>query len=171
MSGDFLLEYNKIYNNMTQYFTKEGLEKLKKELDYLENTKRREVAEKLSHAISFGDLRENAAYDEAKEEQGFVERKILDLKKTLAQAEITSDFGMGSQEKNGTVQIGSKVVLDCDGCKEEFQIVGPQEADIVQKKISHQSPLGKALLGKSAGEKAIIQITENKVEYEILAVR
>lgn len=150
---------------MDKYFTKEGLEKLKKELNYLENEKRREIAEKLKHAISFGDLKENAAYDEAKDAQGFLERRVLELKKFIADARIIN------QRKTGKVQIGSTVVLICGGEKEKFQIVGPEEADIAAGKISYQSPLGKAILGKSIGDKAVVNNAEGGVEYEILEIK
>lgn len=149
---------------MANYFTSEGLEKLKKELEYLENDKRREIAEKLKHAISFGDLRENAAYDEAKDAQGFLEKRILELKKIIADARIIEEG------KTGKAQIGSVVELVVDGQKEEFRIVGPEEADIMAGKISHQSPLGKALLGKSEGEKAVIKNTDKDIEYEIIKI-
>lgn len=150
---------------MEKYFTKEGLEKLKEELKYLENDKRKEVAEKLKYAISFGDLKENAAYDEAKDAQGFLEGRISDLKKIIIGAKIIK------VEKTGKVQIGSAVVLFYDGQKEEFQIVGPEEADINAGKISHLSPLGKTLLGKSEGEKVIVKNAENGIEYKIIEIK
>lgn len=150
---------------MENYFTKDGLEKLKKELEYLEGDKRREVAEKLKHAISFGDLRENAAYDEARNEQGFLEGRISELKKIIAGAKIIE------KKATGKAQIGSTVVLSVGKQKEEFQIVGPEEADIMAGKISHQSPLGKALLGKAVGEKAIIKNGGNGTEYEIIEIK
>jgi len=150
---------------MTRYLTYNGLEKLKKELDYLENVKRREVAEKLRHAASFGDLSENAAYDEAKDAQGFVEGRILELKGIISSAKLI--------EKSNTkeVQIGSVVLLCSDNKKEEFQIVGPEEADVFNGKISYQSPLGEALLGKAKGSKVSIRIPNGKAEYKVLEIK
>lgn len=150
---------------MEKYFTKEGLEKLKKELEYLENDKRKEVAEKLKYAISFGDLKENAAYDEAKDEQGFLEGRISELKKIIGGAKIIE------KKETGKVQIGSTVVLSVGKQKEEFQIVGPEEADIMAGKISNLSPLGRVLLDKAVGEKAVIKNGENSVEYEIVGIK
>lgn len=150
---------------MEKYFTEEGLKNLKKELDYLETDKRREVAEKLKHAISFGDLRENAAYDEARDEQGFLEGRISDLKKNIASAKLIK------KEETGKVQIGSTVALLSAGQKEKFQIVGPEEANISLGKISHQSPLGKLLLEKSVGDKVVIKNTEIGIEYEIIDIK
>ncbi len=150
---------------MLKYLTPEGLEKLKKELDYLENVKRKEVAEKLKHSVSFGDISENAAYDEAKEAQGFLEGRISEIKGIISTAKLI--------EKKNTkeVQIGSTVLLCSDNKKEEFRIVGPEEADIFNGKISYQSPLGKILLGKNKGSKVSIKTLEGEIEYKILEIK
>jgi transcription elongation factor GreA len=150
---------------MVKYLTKEGLDNLKKELERLEKVERKEVAERLKHAISFGDISENAAYDEAKEALGFLEGKILELKETICSAKII--------EKNGEkgVQIGSLVSLLSGGKKEEFQIVGPEEADVFKGKISYQSPLGKILLGREKGEKVVLKTPGGSVNYEIIGVK
>lgn len=151
---------------MTQYLTREGLEKIKKELDYLENTKRKEVAEKLKHTAAFGDLSENAAYDEAKESQSFLESRILELKK------IISDVRIIEKNNSEKVQIGSTVLLSAEGQKEEFQIVGTEEADIFKGRISYLSPLGKLLLGKIKGEKAVLRTPDGgNLGYEILEIK
>jgi len=150
---------------MTKYLTPEGLKKIKEKMDYLINVKRREVAEKLKHAASFGDLSENAAYDEAKDAQGFLEGEICRLKTVLSQAQLIK------KEKNGNVQIGSMVYLKSENNKrQKFQIVESEEVDIINGKISQESPIGSALLGKSKGKKIKIKTPEGKVEYEILKV-
>ncbi|MDD5145488.1 MAG: transcription elongation factor GreA [Candidatus Pacebacteria bacterium] len=150
---------------MAQYFTQEGLEKLKKDLKHLETVKRREVAEKLRHAVSFGDVSENAAYDDAKEAQGVLEGKISRLKGILATAKIA--------EKNGKkeIQVGSVVVVCSNNKKEEYQIVGPEEADVLKGKISYQSPLGKNLLGKERGDSITLKTPSSAIEYEIKDVK
>jgi transcription elongation factor GreA len=149
---------------MAQYLTPEGLEKLKKELENLTTVKRKEIAARLKHAISFGDLKENAAYSDAKEEQGFLEGRISELKGIISSAKLI--------EKKNTkdIQIGSTVLVCCGGKKEKFHIVGPEEADIFCGKISHQSPLGKALLGKTKGSKVDIKTLDGKIEYEIIEI-
>jgi len=149
---------------MARFLTPEGLEKLKKELHYLVDVKRKEVSEKIRHTASQGDLKENAGYDAAKEEQGFVEGRIKELKQILAQAEVIS------AKNNGKVQLGSEVSLECEGRKEKFQIVGPEESDIIQDKISFKSPLGEALLDKKKGDKVKIKTPEGETEYKITAI-
>jgi transcription elongation factor GreA len=150
---------------MTNYLTPEGLEKLKKELDYLKNIKRKEIAERLRYTVSFGDLKENAAYDEAKEAQGFLEGRILELRGLISTAKLI--------EKNYTreVQIGSTVLLCSNNKKEEFQVVGFAEADVFNRKISYQSPLGKIILGKTKGDKVIIKTPKGEIEYKILEIK
>jgi transcription elongation factor GreA len=150
---------------MAKYLTKDGLDNLRKELERLEKVERREVAERLKHAISFGDISENAAYDEAKEALGMLEGKILELKATICSAKII--------EKNGAkgVQIGSLVSLSSGGKKEEFQIVGPEEADVFKGKISYQSPLGKILIGREKGEKVVLKTPGGQVNYEIISIK
>ncbi len=150
---------------MSKYLTLEGLKKVKKELDYLINVERKEIAKRIRHAASFGDLSENAAYDEAKDAQGFLEEKIRRLKKVLSQAQVIK------KEKSGKVQIGSIVYLKSENNKKQkFQIVGSEEVDIMKGRISQESLIGSALLGKSKGEKIKIKTPEGKIEYEILEV-
>lgn len=150
---------------MTRYLTPEGLEKIKKELDYLVNVKKKEIAERLRHAISFGDLKENAAYEEAKEAQGFLQGKILELKEIIATAKLIK------KTSTKEVQLGSTVVLSSNNEKEEFQVVGPEEADILKGKISHQSPLGSIILGMPKGKKVILETPSGKTEYKILEIK
>ncbi len=144
-----------------RYLTPEGLEKFKKELDYLKNTKRKEISEKIKYAVSQGDLSENAGYDSAKEEQAFVEGRIRELKAIISQAEVIN------KGKGERVQIGSFVSLKSKEGKEVFQIVDPKEADVLNKKISFQSPLGKALLNKKKGDIIKFDTPDGRKEYKI----
>ncbi|MBD3208386.1 MAG: transcription elongation factor GreA [Candidatus Nealsonbacteria bacterium] len=149
---------------MTKYLTKEGLEKLKKELEYLKTEKRKEIAERIRHAASFGDISENAAYDEAKESQAFVEGRIQELRKIISQAQVIKEG------KGGEVKIGSTVLLELDGEKEKFRIVGPEEVDITEGRISYQSPLGSEILGKREGEKVVVDTPNKKKEYRVVKI-
>jgi transcription elongation factor GreA len=149
---------------MTKYLTAEGLAKLKKELDYLKNTKRKEVSEQISFSASFGDLKENAAYDTAKEEQGFVEGRIAELEQVLNQAKVLKKNAAGS------VQLGSVVLVSSHNKKEKFQIVEPEEADIDTGKISYKSPLGGILLGKKKGAKVEIDAPGGRIGYQIVEI-
>ncbi|MFH1462504.1 MAG: transcription elongation factor GreA [bacterium] len=147
-----------------KYLTKEGLDKIKKELEYLEKVKRKEVSERIRHTASQGDLKENAGYDAAKEEQAFVEGEIIRLKETIAQAEVIK------KGTDGKIQVGSFVFLDSKQGKEKFQIVEPEEADILEGKISSKSPLGEAFLNKKEGDIAKVETPEGKKEYKIVGV-
>ncbi|MBL7142551.1 MAG: transcription elongation factor GreA [Candidatus Pacebacteria bacterium] len=150
---------------MTKYLTSDGLAKLKKELEYLEKEKRKEVAERLRQAVSQGDLSENAGYDAARDEQEFVERRIKELKETIVQVKIIE------KEKSNKVQIGSFVSLKSKEGKEEFQIVGPEEADVLNNRISFLSPLGEAILNKQEGETMKINTPGGEKEYKILKIK
>lgn len=149
---------------MQKKLTKEGLEKIKKELTYLETVKRREVAEKMKHAVSLGDLSENAEYDSAREEMGFTEKKIKELKEIVAQATIIE------KSNSGKVEIGSVVLVSVKGKEDEYQIVSPEESDIASNKLSFQSPFGKILLGKREGDKVILENPKGKVEYQVIKI-
>ena len=116
-------------------------------------------------SISFGDLKENAAYHEAKEAQGFLEGRILELRMIISNARIIE------KKENGVVDIGSLVTLVSLGKEEKFQLVDSQEADVFQGKISNESPLGKMILGKAKGDKIILESPEGKVEYKVADIR
>ena len=150
---------------MENYLTPEGLEKLKKELETLENVTRKELAEKLNYAISFGDLKENAAYHQAKEQQGFVEGRISELKSIIGGARVVAH---GDSDH---VRIGSTVVMACGEARDEYQIVGPDEADIFCGRVSYKSPLGDAIFGKRVGCKILLETPGGKIEYEILEIK
>lgn len=149
---------------MAKYFTKEGLEKIKKELRRLETVERRKIAERIRYAASFGDLRENAAYQEAKDDQGFLEREISRLRKTIAAAKIIK------KESGGKVEIGSGVLVESGGEKIKFTIVDSEEVNLAEGKISFHSPLGKALLGKPVGAVAQVETASGRAEYRIVKI-
>ncbi|HOQ67488.1 MAG TPA: transcription elongation factor GreA [Candidatus Atribacteria bacterium] len=149
--------------------TREGYRKLEEELKYLKTVKRKEVAEKINHALSFGDLSENAEYEEAKNEQAFIEGKILALEEKLRKAEIVEDEGNSS----GKVTLGSRVILEnLDQNKVvEYFIVDSVEADPSVRKISFESPLAQALLGKREGEEMEVKVPAGVVHYRIIEIR
>lgn len=148
--------------------TSEGLAKLEQELENLKTVKRREVADKIKVAISFGDLSENSEYDEAKNEQGKLYSRMAELD------EILSNYVVIEEEEDGGdyIRMGSSVtVLDKEfGEEETYKIVGSQEADPMKGTISEDSPFGKALLGKNAGDEITVDAPAGPVEYKILKV-
>ncbi len=149
-----------------KYLTKDGLEKLKKELERLKKEERPKVAQQLEEAISFGDLSENAAYDEAKECQALLEGKIVSLESTINNAVVIKET-----TNNGWVNIGSKVGVKWNGREDTFLIVGEEESSPIEKRISFKSPLGKALLKKSKGEKVRVKTPSgDTVEYTIVEI-
>ena len=152
---------------MARYLTKEGFEELKKELEYLKTTKRKEIAEKIKHAASFGDLKENFAYHQAKEDQAFLQGKILELEAIIRDAKIIEKVKEGNQDR---VQVGSVVTLSSNGNKQRFQIVGPEEANPMKEKISLASPLGKSVLGKAISEMVSVETPGGKMKYKIIKI-
>lgn len=145
-----------------------GLKKLEEELEYLKSVKRREVAERIKEAIGFGDLSENSEYEDAKNEQAFIEGRILALEKTLRHARV-----IDTQElPDNVVSLGSKVtVKDIDSGEElTYEIVGSLEADPGEMRISAQSPVGKALLGREVGSLVEIQVPDGILRYQILSI-
>ncbi len=152
-------------NNNQIQLTKEGLKALKKELDELVNTKRPKLVKRLASARAEGDLKENSDYQNAKDELGFMDGKIEELKHVVDNAQVIS----GS--KSGGVSVGTSVKVKVNGSKHEYHIVGDWEADPAEKKISHTSPLGKALVGKKVGEKVEVEAPAGKITYEILEIK
>ncbi|MDD5569381.1 MAG: transcription elongation factor GreA [Candidatus Pacebacteria bacterium] len=148
-----------------KYLTKEGLEKLKQELEHLKKEERIKIAEELKEAISFGDLSENAAYDEAKENQAFLEGKISELEKLVSSAKVITE-----SENKGWVQVGSFVTLENGSGKEEYQIVGEEEADPIGKRISFKSPLGQSLMNKPKGAEIELKTAKGIIHYKILKI-
>lgn len=151
-----------VNNNL--YITKEGLLKLKEELKELVEVKRPAVAIDIQQAREMGDISENAAYDEAKREQAFIEGRISELEEIIKSAKVAK------QGDNGFIVVGSKVVVHIDGDEEEFHIVGAPEANPLEGKISHESPLGASLLGKKVGDKVEVEAPIGKLKYTILNI-
>jgi len=148
--------------------TAEGLKQLEAELDYLKSEKRLEVAQKIKEALSFGDLSENSEYDAAKNEQAQVEEKIVKLENMLKHAKVIEE----DEVDDDTVTIGCKVkVLDIEFDEElEYTIVGSTEANPVKLKISNESPVGKGLLGKKAGDTVEIDAPSGTLSFKIIEV-
>ncbi len=157
-----------VKNTKKVVLTPAGLKKLEDELEYLKVEKRKEIAEKIKIARGFGDLSENAEYVAAKEEQGNMEIRIAEIKKILENAEIIDD----SEISTDTVSIGAKVkVLDVEfEEEEEYYIVGSTEADPSQNKISDESPVGKALIGRKIGETIDVEIPSGTISFKILEI-
>ncbi len=150
--------------------TKEGLKKLKDELDHLKNVRRKEVAQRLKEAISYGDLSENSEYEEAKNEQAFVEGRILELEEKIKSAKIISEKKTTTGKE---VTIGSTVTVQGTRGSSEpetYTIVGATEADPFEHKISNESPIGKALLSCRKGDTVRIATPSGTVEYDVLKV-
>ncbi len=147
--------------------SKERLKELQDELEYLKTVREREVADQIKEARSFGDLSENSEYDEAKNEQGKLYSRIAEVENILANYELIEESG----SKN-IVQAGSKVkVLDLsDNSEEVYQIVGSQEADPYQGRISDESPFGKALYGAKLGDTVTVEAPMGALEYKILEI-
>jgi len=145
--------------------TSEGFNALKKELDELVEVKRPRLIERLAFATSQGDLTENSDYTNAKEELEFLDGRISELEDVVKNAKIVKGNG-----KKNEIQVGTKVTLKVNDQKIVYNIVGEWEADPMEKKISHTSPLGKALVGKKIGDDVEVEAPAGKVLYEILAI-
>lgn len=153
--------------------TKEGLKKLKDELELLKTVKRAEIAQRLKEAISYGDLSENAEYEEAKNEQAFIEGRILELEKQIKNARIITEHSDSKATKGKIIEIGSIVTVrnKTDGDDPEtYTIVGSMEADPIDHKISNESPIGKALLGHEKGDVIDVIAPAGTFKYEVLKV-
>lgn len=150
------------------YLTQEGYEKLRGELEYLEKTKRREIAKALEHARSLGDLSENAEYDSAKNEQAHCEKKIAELKEKLGRARIIDSSDVPKDQ----VFIGAKVqLIDVDTQEEmEYLLVSQEEADYEKGKISISSPVGKALMQRKTGDVVEIKVPAGVLKYKIISI-
>lgn len=157
-------------NDKKIYLTKEGLAQLKKELEELTKIKRPDVLSRVSQARNMGDLSENAEYVAAREELSFIDGRIDEIEELLKQVSIISGSST-SKSSNRVIKLGSTVTLDLNGKKELFTVVGEWEADPMDKKISHESPLGKALIGKQTGEKVEVEAPAGRILYTILDVK
>lgn len=154
--------------NKEVVLTYEGLKKLEDELEYLKSVKRREVAERIKHALSFGDISENSEYDEAKNEQAQVEGRIAQLESMLKRARVIDEDEVSTEK----VSIGSRVRLyDIEFDEEvEYLIVGSTEADPAKNKISNESPVGKALIGKQKGDVVEVEVPDGTIKFKILEI-
>lgn len=149
--------------------TEEGYEKLKNELDYLENEKRREVAKRIKVAREFGDISENSEYDDAKNEQAFVEGRIQEIKNMLNDAEVVKDEDITDKKVN----LGTTVMLhDLDSDEKiSYTLVGSAEADPLNYKISNESPIGSSILGHVIGDQVTVETPAGDVNYEIISIK
>ena len=148
--------------------TYEGVKKLEEELEYLKTVRRKEITEKIKVALGYGDLSENSEYDEAKNDQAFTEGRIVTLENMLKNAVVVDE----SEIPNDVVSVGSKVkVKDYEFDEEvEYSIVGSAEADPMNFKISNESPVGSALIGKKIGDIVEVQIPDGVNKFEILGI-
>jgi len=152
-------------NNKPAYLSREGLEKLREELDELVNVRRAEVAARIHEAKEHGDVTENAEYEDAKNEQAFVEGRIQALSALIKNAVM-----IDRNHSTTHVQIGSTVELESDGGREKFMIVGSAEAAPADGKISNESPVGRALLGRKKGDKVVVSVPAGDTSYKILSI-
>jgi len=149
--------------------TQEGLEKIEEELRELKTVKRKELSERLKVAISYGDLKENSEYHSAKDDQAFMETRILVLERMLKNAKVVAAGDLNLNE----VGVGAVVILHDIEFDEklEYRIVGSAEANVAENKISYESPLGKELLGKRVGDKINVNAPMGVLRYELLEIK
>ncbi|HHT50506.1 MAG TPA: transcription elongation factor GreA [Eubacteriaceae bacterium] len=155
-------------NNKEVILTYEGLIKLERELEEYKSIKRKEVSERIKQALAFGDISENSEYDEAKNEQAFIEGRIATIENMLKKARVIDEDDITTDK----VSIGSKVtVRDLEDNEEvEYTIVGSAEADPIELKISNESPVGRAIIGKKTGDVLEITVPDGVLKYEILNI-
>lgn len=151
---------------LKRYITRKGKADLKEEYDFLVTTRRQEVISRLQQTREMGDISENSAYDDAREEQSLLEARIEELEKVLKSAVVVVQ-----QERADFVVIGSSIVVDMNGEIHDFQIVGSMEADPAKGKISNESPVGKALLGTKVGEALEVSVGPVKLPVKIIEIR
>lgn len=151
---------------MGKFITEDGLRKIKEELEYRKITQRQEIANSIKEAKEQGDLSENAEYSEAKSQQAENEDKIVELEFLLKEATVVS-----YNKDSGVIQMGSKVKVKFNGSEMEFQIVGSNEANPTEMKISNESPLGKGFMGGKKGDEIEIEAPAGKIKYKILDVK
>lgn len=150
-----------------QIITQEGYNKIKEELDFLSVAKRKEIAERIERAKDLGDLSENAEYSEAKDAQALNEGRILELMSILKNVTVVDS---ANKEKN-EVDMGSNITVSSNGKEKKFTIVSFNEADPLEGKISNESPLGMAFLGKKKGEEVLVNTPKGEVKYKIIDVK
>jgi transcription elongation factor GreA len=149
--------------------TQEGLKKLEEELEFLKSVKRREVAERIKVAIGYGDISENSEYEDAKNEQAFIEGRIITLEKMLRNARIINSDDVDTN----TVSVGSVVILEDMEFSDtvEYTIVGSAESDPLQNKISNESPVGRGILGKQKGSIVDVNVPAGVIQYKIVDIK
>jgi transcription elongation factor GreA len=149
---------------MVQYFTREGLEKLKDELKELKTVENKKVVKLIAEAAAFGDLKENSAYHDARDKMAFLRMRMEELNAAINEAVV--------KEKDGSnkIQIGSFVTILFGNNKEKYEIVAPGEADVLKNKISYQSPLGSKLIGQIIGKEFDFETKSSKIKVKILEV-
>jgi transcription elongation factor GreA len=155
-------------NEKEVILTVDGLNKLEKKLEVLKTVRRREVAERIRQALELGDISENSEYEDAKNEQGFIEGQILEIEKMLRNAKVIDEQDVNSD----IVGVGSKVTLIDVNNKTEvkYRIVGSAEADPEQAKISNESPVGRSLIGKKVGDKVNVEAPIGTIKYQVKAI-
>ena len=149
-----------------EYVSEEGLNKLKEDLRGLKTTRRKDIAQRLEHAKSLGDLSENAEYQEAKEEQSLLESEIAELEETIRNAVLIQKSG-----RSDRVEVGSTIRVSSVHGEETFTVVGSEEADPVGGKISNESPMGKTFLGHRAGDAVQVKTPGGITQYEIAEIK
>jgi len=156
-------------SEQTTYITRQGHQKLKEELEYLRTVRRKEVARRLELAREEGDLLENAELEAARNEQSFVEGRILMLKRMLYDVVIIED----DETPHETITVGCRVTITEgeDGPLETYRIVGSAEADPIKGFISNESPLGQALMGKAVGDKVMVEAPGGELEFKVVSIQ
>ena len=152
-------------NNKPTYISRDGLEKLRKELEEMVSLRRPEIAQRIHDAKEHGDLSENAEYEDAKNEQAFVEGRIQTVEALIKNATIIDEH-----HTNDHVQIGSTVKVDGPDGAQSFTIVGSTEARPTEGRISNESPVGRALLGRKTGDKVTVQVPAGDIAYKIVSI-
>lgn len=150
---------------MSEYLSEAGLEKLKQELQELKTTKRQDIASRLEHAKTLGDLSENAEYQEAKEEQSLVESQIVEIEETIRGAIVIKGH------RTDIVSIGSSARIESSGMESIYTIVGSEEASPAEGRISNESPMGKAFLGHKVGDDVEVRTPGGVMVYKIVEIR
>ncbi len=151
--------------NKQMIVTAEGLKKLKDELDYLQTTRRHEIAERLKEAISYGDLSENSEYQEAKEEQAFLEGKIAELEKMVKTVKVAKE-----DNSKTVIHLGTTCTVEVEGKKRKLTLVGATEAAPFEGKVSNESPIGKAIFGAKKGDVVTVNAPKGSLEYKIISL-
>ncbi len=150
------------------YISNDGLKKLKEEMDELKTVKKKEVAARIKTAKEFGDLSENSEYDDAKNEQAFIEGRISEIEDILKNAKIIEEVACKTTDE---VCVGHTVTVDFAKGEANFKIVGSYEADPEMGLISNESPIGKALIGKKKGDEVKVQVPAGEIKYKIKAIK